>query len=101
MALQHDSHLRVDTKRTADLHQPNTHQGWSTSIPIDRPSPITRALLGFSACLIFVLIFSGVGASAIGSSKRTEVRLSDDFFRWALSFSRLVAILDFVSFLST
>jgi len=48
---------------------------------MDRPSPTTRALLGFSTDLIFVLIISGDGALAIGSSKRTEVRLSGNFFR--------------------
>ena len=42
-------------------------------MPMDRPSPATKALLGFSVALIFILAFSEGDGSGIGSSNLTDV----------------------------
>lgn len=67
----------------------------SISMPIDRPSPGTRALRDFAETLIFSRIFSAPeDSAAIGSTSLTDVfSLASLFFRCASSFSLLAAIL--------
>jgi len=47
---------------------------------MDRPSPATKALLDFSVALIFILTFSEVDGSGIGSSNWTGVCFFVDIF---------------------
>ena len=66
----------------------------SMSMPMERPSPGTRALRDFACTLIFSRIFSCPEVSAaMGSTSLTDAVFSSFFFRCARSFSLLAAIL--------